>query len=269
MILDFAAFESSIIRIQFLLTSNAEERKRYAEKKLKIEATSQAVRANTAELRVQLEEAQRTLACRKEYDAMAEKIISNRALRPREEQHSNIEKLNAEIAELQRESLEYAEIWNRRRQQFDKIIDQTTEMQRQIKDEKEEVERREGMEDRDDTEDEHKGSASGVATPKIDAGSPTPMQGVEVDAAINRKAGLTADVEPNTQQTSSPLRNPQLTGDSEGNKDSAQDVDEGEVAEDGEVSTENDRNAEGQADQDMEEGGHEDGAPRREDMDTR
>ena len=57
-LLDFAAFEGSIIRIQLLLSSNARERERYAAEKLRIQATAQEVRDNRASLRVQLGEAQ-------------------------------------------------------------------------------------------------------------------------------------------------------------------------------------------------------------------
>ena len=71
---DFAAFDSSIVRIQFLFTSNVKERERYTAEKLKIEAAAQAVKDNTAELRLQLEGAQRQLGLRKEYDVLAEKI---------------------------------------------------------------------------------------------------------------------------------------------------------------------------------------------------
>lgn len=177
-LLDFAAFESSIVRIQFLLTSNIKERERYATEKLKIQATAQAVRENTAELRVQLEEAQKTLALRKEYDALAEKITSNRLLRPRAEQHVNLEKLNDEIAELKRESEEYAQTWSERREQFGKIIEEGMQLRRLIRDEKEEVERREGMgmEEGDDGDTgSHRGRSSGRATPRPEMGDATPL----------------------------------------------------------------------------------------------
>ena len=105
------------------------------------------MRDNTSDLRVQLEEAQKTLALRKEYDQLAEKITSNRLLKPRAEQHSNLEKLNEEIAELERESQDYAQTWSERREQFGKIIEEGMQLRRLIRDEKEEVERREGMED--------------------------------------------------------------------------------------------------------------------------
>ncbi|KAL8937712.1 MAG: hypothetical protein Q9211_003548 [Gyalolechia sp. 1 TL-2023] len=180
-LLDFTAFESSIVRIQFLLTSNIKERERYAAEKLKIQATAQAVRDNTAELRMQLEEAQKTLALRKEYDALAEKITSNRLLRPRAEQHANLEKLNEEIAELKRESEQYAQTWAERREQFGKIIGEGMQLRRLIRDEKEEVERREGMglEEGDDGDTgSHRGRSSGRATPRPETGDATPLHPV-------------------------------------------------------------------------------------------
>ncbi|KZF24530.1 hypothetical protein L228DRAFT_259735 [Xylona heveae TC161] len=179
-LLDFTAFESSIIRTQFLLTSNAQERERYAKEKLKILATAQAVKENTAELRQQLEEAQKTLALRKTYDDLTEKITSNRMLRPREDQHANIAKLNAEIAELERESREYAQTWAERREQFGRIIEEGMQLRRMIRDEKEEAERREGMEDQEEGEEGEVGAQKGegssaVGTPKPDAEGLTPL----------------------------------------------------------------------------------------------
>ncbi|KAI9738773.1 MAG: hypothetical protein M1834_008280 [Cirrosporium novae-zelandiae] len=175
-LLDFAAFESSIIRIQFLISSNEKERERYAQEKLKIQETAQAVRDNSAELRDQLAEAQKTLALRKSYDALTEKITKDKNLKSRDEQKANIEKLNSEIVELERESRDYAATWAERRVQFGKIVDQGMQMRRLIRDEKEEVERREGMED--DIEDgetaSHRGGISTVGTPRLE-GETTPM----------------------------------------------------------------------------------------------
>lgn len=106
--MDFAAFEGSIARIQFLLASNEKERERYAAERLRILATMDAVRNNTAELRGQLDEAQRLLALRKNYDDLAEKVTSNRLLKPRGDQQANLQKLRSEIVELEQESKEYA-----------------------------------------------------------------------------------------------------------------------------------------------------------------
>ena len=204
-LLDFAAFESSIVRIQFLLTSNAKERERYAAEKLKIQATAQTVRDNTADLHIQLEEAQKTLALRKTYDELAEKITSNRMLRPREDQHANLDKLNAEIADLEKESQEYAQTWSERRAQFGRIIDEGIQLRRLIRDEKEEVERREGMEEDDNAEDiettYQRGRRSGSASPAHEASGATPIhenQAVETSRlAVEERAA---------SRTRSPLR---------------------------------------------------------------
>jgi hypothetical protein len=193
--LDFCNFESSIVRTQFLFSSNESERKRYATEKLRIEHTAQEVRDNTAELRVHLEEAQKTLAVRKTWDDLAEKITNNRSLKPRDEQQANLEKLHNEIAELERESREYALTWAERRAQFGKIIEEGMALRRQIRDEKEEVERREGMEEHEDGDDadggSHRGRTSAVGTPRPEAGGATPMHlGADGDSGAAGTDGL-------------------------------------------------------------------------------
>lgn len=229
-LLDFAAFESSIIRIQFLLTNNIQERERYAAEKVKIQATAQTVRDNTADLRVQLEDAQRTLALRKEYDDLAEKITSNRLLRPREDQHQNVTKLNAEIAELEQESQDYAQTWAERRQQFDKIIEEGRQLRRLIRDEKEEVERREGMEEREEGDDDHRGGSSGLGTPRPGSGGgSSPMHVSEKEGDLGTPGGL--NVKGYHRRSRSPLRESQNAyGDK--SDDPARNEDE-EMAEDG------------------------------------
>ncbi|KAI9811987.1 MAG: hypothetical protein M1827_004879 [Pycnora praestabilis] len=196
MLLDFAAFESSIARIQFLRTSNEKERQRYAVEKLKIEATALAVKQNTAELHVALGEAQKTLALRKTYDELAEKITSNRLLRPREDQNANLRKLNAEIVALQQESRDYAQTWSVRREQFGRIVEEGLQLRRLIRDEKEEVERREGMEEGEDGEEgevsAQKESSSNTGTPRPDAGRATPMQ-VGHNGGGSTPSGLSID----------------------------------------------------------------------------
>ena len=142
--LDFAAFDSSIARLQFLLTANERERDRYAAERERIVSTSQSVRDNTSQLRLQLDQARATLEQRKRFDVLADKITSNPALRPRIEQEANLRKLEEEIAELEAESKTYGVTWHERRDQFAKIMDESMRLRRLIRDEKEEVERREG-----------------------------------------------------------------------------------------------------------------------------
>lgn len=186
------------------------------------------MRDNTTDLRTQLEEAQRTLALRKEYDELAEKITSNRLLRPREDQHANLEKLNAEIAELERESQEYAQTWAERRQQFGRIIEEGMQLRRLIRDEKEEVERREGMEEREDGEEADAGRAG--------SGPGTPRQGTPMH--VGQDAEMLGVEKPSRSVSKSPLRELQNVN-GEGEK-SSQEVEDEEMAEDGEVEPEGD-----------------------------
>jgi len=266
--LDFAAFESSIIRLQFLLTTNIKERERYAAEKLKIEATAQAVKDNTADLRVQLEEAKTQLALRKEYDELAEKITLDRSLRPRDEQHANLAKLNEEIAELERESQEYAQTWVERRQQFQKIVDEGMEMRRQIRAEKEEVERLEGMEGGEDGEEGEasslrgRSSGNGTPAPGHDGGA-TPMH-ENGNQDVDPTSGGLAVRGQHAKREKSPLRMSQTIR-AESEKPAAEENDDTEMAEDGEVEPEADVVAappEGLiADEDEKEEGEEEEAP--------
>lgn len=204
--LDFAAFEGSIARIQFLLTSNEKERERYTAEKNRILNTMQAVRDNTAELRVQLEEAQRLLALRKSYDDLADKITSNRLLRPREDQQASLQKLQTEIAELENESKEYAKTWSERRDQFGRIVEEGMQLRRLIRDEKEEVERREGMQegqDGDEGDVPSKGKLSGANTPRPERDSMTPSQQSQDEAG---RSGLQAEKSTAGTRGATPLR---------------------------------------------------------------
>lgn len=201
MTLDFVAFEGSIARIQFLLTSNEKERERYATEKLRILETMQSVRGNTAELRAQLEEAQRLLALRKSYDELADKITSNRLLKPREDQEANLQKLETEITELEKESKDYAMTWSERREQFGRIVEEGMQLRRLIRDEKEEVERREGMqEDQDGDEGDatSKGKVSAANSPRPEAEGSTPSQSQDEGGRlqVEKGSGNTRGVSP-------------------------------------------------------------------------
>lgn len=177
MLLEFANLESTMARIQLLRQSNARERERYAAEKIQIINAAQQIRDNTVELKTQLEDAQQTLALRKQYDEMADKITSNRMLRPREEQEAQLEKLSGEIAELEHESAEYKRTWAERRLQFGRIVDEGRQMLAMIKDEKEEAERKEGMEGGGGDETDHSGARvamSSVGTPRPEGSTPLP-----------------------------------------------------------------------------------------------
>lgn len=133
LLLEFATIENTLARIQLLCDSNERERARYAEQKTKILESAQAVRTNTAELRVQLREAQQTLALRKEYDALADTITANKALRPRDEQNAAMDKLRNEIADLEHEGAEFGTTWQERRALFTRVMDESRQMVNVIK----------------------------------------------------------------------------------------------------------------------------------------
>ncbi|KAA8573836.1 hypothetical protein MFRU_001g02650 [Monilinia fructicola] len=178
-LLDFAAFDSSIARIQFLRNSNERERERYKADKEHILKTAQAVRDSTAQLRVQLDEAKNTLEQRKKFDELAEKITNNMLLRPRKDQEINLKKLEDECRELEKESRTYGETWKERREQFGRIVEEGMQLRRLIRDEKEEVERREGMDGGEEDGEVGDAGSRDEQTPRRNStsGDATPRQG--------------------------------------------------------------------------------------------
>ncbi|KIV95580.1 hypothetical protein, variant [Exophiala mesophila] len=217
-ILDFSAFESSIARIQYLRAANERERERYVAEKLKIEHTAQEVRDNIANLRIRLDEAQKTLAVRKTYDVLSDKITRNAALKPRDEQHVNIEKLKAEIEELERESQEHNQAWVERREQFVKVVEEAQNLRRVIRDEKEPEKEEEDQEDDENllhVGRERDGGSNtgtprptddaptpftahrGVGTPRSNVGDATPLRVIEEDIDMEEvKSGEAEDALP-------------------------------------------------------------------------
>lgn len=183
--LDFAAYDYTIGRLQFLQTANAAQRARYAAERGQILDTCARVRDNTAALRAQLAAAQATRAQRLAWDALARGILDAgkgaTALQERPKALAGIAKLEEECRQLEAESDTYAATWRERREQFSRIMDESMRLRRLIRDEKEEVERREGMDEEvvegeasgegGDGHTPRPGSASGNATPRPDAGA--------------------------------------------------------------------------------------------------
>lgn len=169
-LLDFA-----ILRAEFTTNSNHEERERYAVEKTGIEAKQTHVKTTIDELRVQLVESKETLAVRKTYDELTEKISNSKMLKPRDEQALAHAKLDEEITELEHEVQSAKNTWSERRTQFGRIEEEARGMLRMIKDEKEEAERKEGMMKDGDEDGDRDGSVSRedvshVGTPRPDGG---------------------------------------------------------------------------------------------------
>ena len=179
-IFQFTAFSSSIARLQFLRSANLQERERYASEKDKIEGTASEVRESTSQLRTQLDSARETLRIRKEYDVLADGVTKDARLRPRDEQGVAIEKLKAEIEELERERTELSQTWSDRREQMGRVVDESARLRRQIRNEKEpeEVEAEKRAQEMLDVEKEREREAgSHVGTPRADEDAPTPGAG--------------------------------------------------------------------------------------------
>ncbi|KAL5611564.1 hypothetical protein BROUX41_000851 [Berkeleyomyces rouxiae] len=171
---DFSIFDSSLSRLQFLFDANIRERDRYEADKQRILDECQAARDENTVLREKLDEARNTLSKRKRFDDLADKINANRLLRPRTDQLANLKKLEEECAELERERETYAETWRERRDQFNRIMEEGMLLRAQIRDEADEVDRRQGMvEDEDETVEASAGTprpgpGSRSATPRLD-----------------------------------------------------------------------------------------------------
>lgn len=190
-LLDFANLESSITRIQMILSSNLRERERYAAEKAKITGTSLSVRENTTELRSHLVEAQAVLERRKGYDQLAAKILDDRKVKSRDEAQAAIEGLEKEIEGLQAESADYEVTWLSRREQFDSIAREGDAMIRLIKGIKDdpEVEK-----DEDEMEDVEGGEDESKAESPADGRSPRPVEGG--DATPQAEHGETGGATP-------------------------------------------------------------------------
>ncbi|PWW73348.1 hypothetical protein C7212DRAFT_339874 [Tuber magnatum] len=151
--LDFKAFEGVIARIQLLRETNKREVERYEKEKGDILETATAARETLVTLRQTLQLSQREKENKLIYDAIASDILSKNTLKSRDEQSVNIERLNKEIAELEAERDEYRQVWNARRDQFGQIVDQLQKMWAQIKEDKDEQDRREGMSEEEEGEE--------------------------------------------------------------------------------------------------------------------
>ena len=174
--MELQAYKAYIRRTQFLLNQNEEERKRYEDKKKTLTDKISEIRKANEALRERLAAAQQKRETREKYDKLAETITSKPHLKPREEQRATNEKLQAEIDELDHEHTEYTRVWSDRREQFSRIVDQGQQLLRSIKDEKEEAERKEGLDDmgesaRDTPQLEELALAPG-ATENEDQGNP-------------------------------------------------------------------------------------------------
>lgn len=79
---------------------------------------------------------------------------------------SAIEKIAAELEELESELSLYSTVWDARKRTFDNILNNLEVLRREVEDEKEEQDRKEGMDEGSDHEEEE-GQVTGSATPAV------------------------------------------------------------------------------------------------------
>ncbi|QIW98557.1 hypothetical protein AMS68_004075 [Peltaster fructicola] len=189
-LVDFAALQSSITRIQLIHASNERERERYANEKSKILASAQAVRDNTVVLREQLSEAQSILQLRKGYDELAGRILDDKKLKSRDEAKQSIATLEQEIEELQAEGTHIESLWIARKEGFERVVAEGKAFLQDIKGIKDQPDEDLKGEDEDmiDGEDEYKGDSTvgtprpdGSNTPRAESGNMTPLSGSNND----------------------------------------------------------------------------------------
>lgn len=150
--LEFAQYQASLRRLELTNKAHALDVQRYAEKEAQVAALQEEARQSIAQLRVELEEAERDLQDKNAYDALATDLLA-RHPRSRASQQTAIATLQAEIAKLQQERDATQDVWRERKRAFDEIFHALQRMAADIRGEKEDAERKAGMADSDDDED--------------------------------------------------------------------------------------------------------------------
>lgn len=176
--LDFSHFTTALSRIQLLLSTTTREISRYNTEKTSITLLASDARTLLTTLRTTLLDAQQEKRNRLEYDDIAGGILEIQGLRPRAEQYQSLTRLGGEIRELERERDEYSQVWAARRAQFEEIVKQLEVMSAQIKEDKEEQDRREGMSEEEEEGEEVDpvpGKGLGVPVGGQQGSTPVPM----------------------------------------------------------------------------------------------
>ena len=141
------------------------------------------MRASTLALRHELERVQEMLERRKKWDVLAEKITSNRMLKPRDDQRVSIEKLESEIRELEGEKEGLGRDWLVRKDGFERVVAEETRLRKIISGEvaSEEDEDEEDVAGHEDDEPEARTLAIGsaIGTPRTIGGAETPLHEIE------------------------------------------------------------------------------------------
>ncbi|KAJ8101054.1 hypothetical protein POJ06DRAFT_87500 [Lipomyces tetrasporus] len=144
-------YEVSVFKFQLQRGISGKEIANYEAEQAEIRDTYDKGRTVTLNLESELSDARKLRSQLEEYDRFTRKMASDR-LRTRAETIKALQRLETEIRELEAEKEEYAKVWTARREQFSEIVSALQGMQRQIREEKEEQDRREGMDETEEGE---------------------------------------------------------------------------------------------------------------------
>lgn len=135
------------------------------------------------------------------------------------------------------ESMEYAQTWGERREQFGRIVEEGMNLRRLIRDEKEEVERREGMEEggEDEGDTGSKGKRSAVSTPRPDQEPQTPSQTGGEESNLTAPKIQTEKPRSGSTRAGTPLRQMSTVPQDAGGKQTPQEPDDENMVDEGEV----------------------------------
>jgi hypothetical protein len=128
------------------------------------------------ELREELREAKLERGQKVQYDDLTREMLKKTPKsRPEQITYSNpreiadaraIEKITSELEEVQMELSSYSTVWDARKGTFDSILHNLEVLRREVEDEKEQKDRKEGMDEGSDHEEEE-GQVTGVQTPAV------------------------------------------------------------------------------------------------------
>ncbi|KAK9471985.1 uncharacterized protein V1510DRAFT_418316 [Dipodascopsis tothii] len=143
----FDELQMLIGKFQLQHSTSFRELSAFDERRLQIRESYDRGKEASALLEEELVEARLRRAHMEEYDQFTKAMIYKEHLKSRAEQLKAVENLEEEIKELELQKNSYAKVWEVRKQQFAEIVEALHSMQQQIREEKEEQERREGMDE--------------------------------------------------------------------------------------------------------------------------
>ncbi|KAK9477602.1 hypothetical protein V1514DRAFT_108418 [Lipomyces japonicus] len=171
---ELAVYENQITKSQLQKNVAEQELGSYESQKVHINETREQNIKVTSNLERELEQARIRRTHLEEYDQFA-KNLKKEKLESRQVQLEAIEGLENDIRDLEVQKEEFAKVWLSRRDQFQAIVEALQGMQRQIREEKEEQDRIEGMDETEEGEIDESKPTGETSGPGVTSASETPV----------------------------------------------------------------------------------------------